>query len=518
MIPIVTAAQMQSLDRRTIQESGVPGTVLMERAGAGVLACLQQEIGTLRGKTCTILCGKGNNGGDGLVVARLLHKQRARVRVLTMTPATDLSRDAAHMYRQLIRTAGKTVVKPFTSTSQAQSALQHSDIVIDALLGTGLAAPVAGRYAQAIESINHAQRLTVSLDLPSGIHADSGAVLGQAVKASLTVTFGLPKLGLFQQQGIDHAGRVEIVDIGIPPAYVEALGSRVRLITLPFIQATLPARRLSSHKGTFGHAGIIAGSEGKTGAAAMAAQAALRVGAGLVTVAVPAGVNDVLEAKLLEVMTLPMPDTKARTFARSALDRLKEFMAARTSIAIGPGLSTHPETVALVQALIRHLDRPSVLDADALNALAGRASLLTECPVPPILTPHPGEMARLATQASAQSVNEDRIGTATSFARERGCYVVLKGARTVIARPDGLAALCPTGNPGMATAGTGDVLTGMIAGLLAQGLASWEAACTATYLHGLAGDLAAESIGQTALVAGDVIDHIPYAFTNIGSA
>lgn len=515
---LVTAAQMQALDRRTIDEAGVPSTTLMERAGTGVVACLQQRLGALHGKTLTILCGKGNNGGDGFVIARLLHKQRATVQVLTMAPVTALSRDAASMYRKLVRTSGKTLVKPFPSALQAQSMLDDSDIIVDALLGTGLSAPVTGRYADAVECINRTQRLTVAVDLPSGIHTDTGAVLGQAVKADLTVTFGLPKLGLFQNQGLDYAGHVEIVDIGIPPAYVEALESRVKLITASFVQASLPARRLSSHKGTFGHAGIIAGSVGKTGAAAMTAKAALRIGAGLVTVATPASVNDVLEAKLLEVMTLPMPDTKARTLSRAAFDRLKDFIATRTAIAIGPGLSTHPETVELIHALLQHLDRPSVLDADALNALASRASLLTKCTIPPILTPHPGEMARLITASSAQSVNADRIGTATGFAREHGCYVVLKGARTVIARPDGMAAICPTGNPGMATAGTGDVLTGMIVGLLAQGLASWEAACAATYLHGLAGDLAAESIGQTSLLAGDVIDHIPYALTNIGSA
>jgi len=518
MMLIVTATQMQTLDRRTIEEAGVSGTTLMERAGAGVVTCLQQQIGALRGKTVTIFCGKGNNGGDGFVVARLLHKQRARVRVLALAPLTDLSRDAATMYRQLVRTAGKTGIKPFSSASQAQSMLQDSDVIVDALLGTGLAAPVTGRYAEAIDSINQAQRLTVAVDLPSGIHADTGAVLGRAVKADLTVTFGLPKLGLFQNQGIDHAGRVEIVDIGIPPAYVDAIEGRINLITAPFVRTALPPRRLSSHKGTFGHAGIIAGSVGKTGAAAMSAQAALRMGAGLVTIAIPTSVNDVLEAKLLEVMTIPMPETKARTLSRAALDRLKDFIAARTAVAIGPGLSTHPETVELVQALVRQLDRPSVLDADALNALAGRAALLTECKIPPILTPHPGEMARLVAESSAQSINEDRIGTATRFARERGCYVVLKGARTVIAGPDGRVAICPTGNPGMATAGTGDVLTGMIAGLLAQGVASWVAACAATYVHGLAGDLAAETIGQSSLIARDVIDHIPYALTNIGSA
>ncbi len=518
MMPIVTAAQMQTLDRRTIEEAAVPGTTLMERAGAGVVASLERQTGSLRGKTVTILCGKGNNGGDGFVVARLLHKQQAKVQVFVLAPATDLSRDAARMYRQLIRTTGKGVVKPFSSMSQIQTRLGNSDVIVDALLGTGLAAPVTGRYAEAIDSINQAQRLTVAVDLPSGIHADTGALLGHAVKADLTVTFGLPKLGLFQHHGIDHAGQVEIVDIGIPPSYVAAVGSRLHLLTASFVRTALPPRWRSSHKGTFGHAGIIAGSVGKTGAAAMAAQAALRMGAGLVTVAIPASVNDVLEAKLLEVMTMPMPETEARTLSRAALGQLQDFVNARTAVAIGPGLSTHPETVALVQSLVRQLDRPTVLDADALNALAGHDMLLTECTVPPILTPHPGEMARLITESSARAINEDRIGTATHFAETHRCYVVLKGARTVIARPDGMAAICPTGNPGMATAGTGDVLTGMIVGLLAQGAASWEAACAATYVHGLAGDLAAETMGQASVIARDVRDHIPYALTNIGSA
>lgn len=518
MTKIITAAQMQELDRRTITEARIPGTTLMERAGSGVVSCLEQELGAPRGKVVTIVCGKGNNGGDGFVVARLLHRRHAKVRVLAMAPVSDLSRDAATMYRQFVRAAGKSAVRPYTSKSQAQSLLCNSDILVDALLGTGLSSEVAGRYGEAIDNINEAGRPVVAVDLPSGLHADTGTILGRAVRASLTVTFGLPKLGLYQNHGIDLAGLVSIVDIGIPQAYIDAVQSRTTLITQAFVRASLPARRMSSHKGTFGHAGIIAGSVGKTGAAAMAANAALRVGAGLVTVAIPSSVNDVLEAKLLEAMTVPMPETKARTLSRTAFDRLAAFITARTAIAIGPGLSTHPETVELVQALVKQLDRHAVLDADALNALAGRASLLTECKTPPILTPHPGEMARLEIDATPQSVNADRIGTAARFARERGVFVVLKGARTVIARPDGAVAICPTGNPGMATAGTGDVLTGMIVGLLAQGLASWEAACVATYLHGYAGDLAAAAKGQTGLIAGDVIEQIPHALKTVNES
>jgi len=509
---IVTGTEMQSLERRTITEAHVPSTVLMERAGEGIVGHLEEYCGPVRGRSITILCGKGNNGGDGLVVARLLHRRRARIHVVLLTPITDLGRDAATMYRRLVRIMGRTAIVRFRSADQIQPLLASSDILIDALLGTGLSSVVVtGAYREAIDLINNAGKPIVAVDIPSGLHADTGAVLGQAIHATLTITCGLPKLGLYVDAGIDHAGAVRVADIGIPPAYVDAIESRTMLLTHDSARQSLPTRKLSSHKGTFGHAGIIAGSVGKTGAAALAARAALRIGAGLVTVATPNSVNDVLEAKLLEAMTMPLPETKARTLARSGLDRVVAFIQARTAIAVGPGLSTHPETVELVQSLLKHLDRPSVLDADALNALAGRASLLTECTTPPILTPHPGEMARLEVDATTQSVNADRIGTARRFARERGVFVVLKGARTVIARPDGLVAICPTGNPGMATAGTGDVLTGMIVGLLAQRVPVWEAACAATYFHGLAGDLASRRLGQPGMLAGDLIAQIPYA-------
>lgn len=511
MTKIVTAAQMQELDRRTITESHVPATTLMERAGMGIVSSLEDRWGSVRGKTVTIVCGKGNNGGDGFVAARLLRRRHAKVHILTLTSPKELSPDAATMYKQFVRVAGKSPVRGYVSQSQVQALLHDSDLVIDALLGTGLSSPVTGRYAEVIERINDAHRPVLAVDLPSGLHADTGAVLGSTVCATLTVTFGLPKLGLYQGQGIDHAGEVVIVDIGIPTTYIDALSSRITLITKRAVQASFPQRRSSSHKGTFGHAGIIAGSVGKTGAAALAARAALRVGAGLVTVATPSSVNDVLEAKLLEAMTVPMPETKARTLGRNALDRLVAFMTDRTAIAIGPGLSTAPETVELIQALTKHIDRPSVFDADALNALSGRIALLTSCKIPPIITPHPGEMARLEPEATSQTVNNDRLGIATRFARERGLFVVLKGARTVVARPDGAVAICPTGNPGMATAGTGDVLTGIMVGLLAQGLPSWEAACAATYLHGVAGDMAAAEKGQAGMIAGDVIEQIPAA-------
>ena len=512
---IVTATQMQALDRRTITEARVPGLTLMERAGSGTADFIRNRFGPLAGKRVTIVCGKGNNGGDGLVVARLLRQGRARVTVLLLAPAAELSRDAKAMYRRWLRVGGASTTKSLRSPEQTEALLADSELIVDALLGTGLSTPVTGAYREAIRVMNEASSPIVSVDMPSGIHADDGALLGCAVRASATVTFGLPKLGLYVGGGIDHAGVIHVVDIGIPSAYVDEIDGRTFLITEDFVKAALPPRTASSHKGTYGHAGILAGSVGKTGAAALAAKAALRIGAGLVTVGVPASVNDVLEAKLLEAMTVPLPDTKARTFSRAGFDRILAFIQARTAVAIGPGLSTNPETVEVVQSLMKHLDRPSVLDADALNALASRASLLTECKTPPILTPHPGEMARLEVGATSQSVNADRLGTARRFARERGVFVVLKGARTVIARPDGLLMVCPTGNPGMATAGTGDVLTGMLVGLLAQSGPSGEAASAATYLHGAAGDMAAGRLGFAGMIAGDLIEQIPYAIQTV---
>jgi len=513
---IVTASQMQALDRRTIEEAQIPGSQLMEKAGHGVVKTLEQVCTSFAGRAAVVLSGKGNNGGDGLVVARLLLRKRVKPTVLLLAHPRDLSSDAKLMYRRFVRAAGTSAVHANPSGDQIRKHLHRDNVlVIDALLGTGLSSPVTGSYRTAIESINACGHPVMAIDLPSGIHADTGAVMGAAVMATWTVTLGLPKLGLFVGAGIDHAGQVHVADIGIPPEYVASLKTDLTLITGEEIRQLLPRRPRSAHKGTFGHVGMIAGSVGKTGAAAMAARAAMRVGAGLVTVATPSGVNDTLEAKLLEVMTVPMPETKAHTLARSGLDRLLLFANSRTAVALGPGLTTHPETVDLIHALIPRLEKPSVLDADALNAVAGRADLLMECKAPLILTPHPGEMARLQEDATPQTINADRVGSAARFARARRVIVVLKGARTVLAAPDGPVAICPTGNPGMATAGTGDVLTGMISGLLAQGLAPWDAARCGIYLHGLAGDLAANRLGATGMIAGDLIEQIPHAVSQI---
>ncbi len=508
---IVTASQMQELDRRTIHEAGVPGKVLMERAGIGVVAALEQTFGSPRGKTVTIFCGKGNNGGDGFVVARLLRGKKCKVHVCLLANPRDLKGDAKTMYQRFAKLAGTSKVWASPSEAKIHQLLGHSDFVVDALLGTGISSPVQDEYRTAIEAISDSGLPAIAVDIPSGIHTDSGAILGTAVQARLTATFGYPKLGLFLGPAIDHVGDIHYVDIGIPTNYIDDMNVSTTLITQAFIQEVLPCRKASSHKGTFGHAGIIAGSPGKTGAAALATLAALRVGTGLVTVATPESANVCLEAKTLEAMTAPMPETHEHTLSLKSLPLLHEFAQTRDAIGLGPGLTTQPETVELIQALIAEIDRPCVIDADALNALAGDADLLNTCRSTPVLTPHPGEMARLMGHRSTQDINADRLNIARDFAQSHSCVLVLKGARTIVAGPDGKAAICPTGNPGMATAGMGDVLTGMITGLLAQGLSPWQAARAGVFLHGFAGDIAAQKIGQAGLIAGDLLACIPQA-------
>lgn len=509
---LVTAAQMQSLDRRTIEEARVPGTTLMERAGSGVAEALQQVCGSPSGKRVTIFCGKGNNGGDGLVIARLLRRKRARVHVLLFADPKDLTGDARIMYRRLIRTAGTSVINCHPKEDTIRTKAAHADILVDALLGTGLSSRVKDPYRIAIEAMNVSPAPTIAVDVPSGVHSDNGSILGTAVRAHLTVTFGCPKVGLYLGPAIDHTGTISVVDIGIPQQYVTDLSPSLHLLTPHLIKPLLPRRPPTSHKGTFGHAGILAGSPGKTGAAALAAKAALRIGTGLVTVATPKSVNPTLEAKLLEAMTVPMPETEASTLGHSASSQLIDFASHRSAIAIGPGIGTHHETRDLIKTIISRLDKPCVMDADALTLLATQKSCLSSSKVRHVLTPHPGEMARLLGHTSPQSVNDDRLGVALGFAKAQQVIVVLKGARTIIASPDGQAAICPTGNPGMATAGMGDALTGMIVGLLAQGLSAWNAARAGVYLHGLAGDCASAELGQAGMIAGDLIECIPHAF------
>ncbi|MCP4716559.1 MAG: NAD(P)H-hydrate dehydratase, partial [Deltaproteobacteria bacterium] len=390
------------------------------------------------------------------------------------------------------------------------AAMSHAGLVVDALLGTGLSSDVRDLYRRVIQDINSLESLVVvSVDIPSGIDATTGRVLEVAVKADLTCTYGLAKRGQHFYPGAEHVGRLEVIDIGIPRRLVDMAGITEHVQEASDFAGMLPPRAADSHKGTYGHAGIIAGSPGKTGAAALAARAAMRIGAGLVTLGVPGSLNAVLEQKVTEVMTEPLPDEDG-FLGHAAQDCVRNLLAGKKVIALGPGLAIRNHTCDFMCRIVEQAEVPLVIDADGLNALALRPETFERISVPVILTPHPGEMARLL-DTTVTAVQGDRPGAVRRCAQQSGAIVVLKGARSLIAAPDGELWINPTGNPGMASGGMGDVLTGMITGLIAQGLAPLSAVRFAVYLHGDIGDRLAETCGRVGMLATDMIEQIPAA-------
>jgi hydroxyethylthiazole kinase-like uncharacterized protein yjeF len=516
MIPLATAEEMRRADRLATERYGVPSLLLMENAGRGAVDALERVLGPVARRRIAVVCGKGNNGGDGFVVARHLLGRGARVSTWLVGRAGEVQGDA-RVNLDALQRAGEGVAEAADPAGEAfgrlRATLADADIVVDALLGTGVRGPATGAIAAAIEAINAADRLVCALDMPSGLPSDGEAVAGSVVRARVTVTFGLPKLGLALPAGSVHAGRVEIADLGIPRAWL-AEGVPTALLEAADVRAVLPLRPVDAHKGTYGHLLVVAGSVGRTGAAVLTCLGALRAGTGLVTCATPSSQQPVVAARLSEAMTELLPETASRTLSAKAVERVLELLSRMDAVALGPGVGLDPETQAAVQILVRDVERPMVVDADALTALAGRPGICRDAPAPRLLTPHPGEAARLLG-CGVPEVQADRIASARRLAAESGAIVALKGARTVVAGPDGRVALNPTGNPGMATGGTGDVLTGVAGGLLAQGVTPSAALSAAVYLHGLAGDLAAESRGEVGLVAGDVADAIPAAIRRI---
>jgi NAD(P)H-hydrate epimerase len=512
MKAVFTAAEMRDLDRRAVVELGIPGATLMENAGRGAADVLLESLASLgaprRGARVAIVCGKGGNGGDGFVLARWLARRGVRPLVVLAARPADVGGDAGAKLA-LLRRAG---VRPIAVSDAAQAApiLADGHVVVDALLGTGARGVPSGLVAALIDAINASGRPVVALDVPSGLPADGGPPPGAAVRAALTITFAGLKHGLAQPPGLDFAGRVRTVPIGVPADELER-GIRTWLVERADVAALFPPRPREAHKGTYGHLLIVGGSLGKTGAAALAARAALRTGVGLVTVGTAAGQQPVVAGLVLEAMTEPLAETPAGTVALAARERVLELAGARDAVALGPGLGLEADTREVARRLATELAVPLVLDADALTALAGRLALLRGAPAARCLTPHPAEMARVIGVTVAD-VQRDRIGAARGVATEFGVHVALKGAATVVAAPDGRAFLNPTGNPGMASGGTGDVLTGVVGALLARGIAAPDALFAAVYLHGLAGDLAAARVGEESLIASDLIASLPDAF------
>jgi NAD(P)H-hydrate epimerase len=506
---------MRELDRLAIDTYGIPGVVLMENAGAQVARVLWQEFPDLPRRRVAVLCGRGNNGGDGFVVARYLHSWGVAVDVFLLGEPAAVSGDAA-VHLAIITRLG-LVPRPIVTADEAQAIgaqLSVYDILVDALFGTGLHAAVQGPAQRVIAAMNAAGRPIVSVDIPSGLSADVGTLLGEHVKADLTVTMALPKRGLLLYPAAERVGRLVVVDIGFPAAVREHASVRCHLLEAHELAARLRTRPADSHKGTFGHVLVVAGGLGKTGAGALASLAALRAGAGLVTFALPESLNAAMEAKLTEVMTVPLPEAEPGLVGREAAKRILERLEGLSALVIGPGLGTHPDTVRCVYEVLHQVRLPVVIDADGINALAMQPEICRDVHAPTVLTPHPGELARLRRTTTA-AVQADRLAAAQEAAQACGAVVVLKGARTVIAEPHGALYINPTGNPGMATAGTGDVLCGVLGALLGQGYDPTTAACLAVYTHGLAGDLAAAKLGQRSMLASDVIEALPAAFQRL---
>lgn len=509
---IVTAKEMKSLDRRATTDFGIPSLLLMENAARGLVDQIEAAYPPLARKKFVILAGRGNNGGDGLAAARHLRMRGAEVSLYLLSPVEKVGGDARTSLDIWVRSGGTLSVVGSFQWRRLADDLSQSDLIVDALLGTGLSHPLRGDYAKAIALINRSGRPVIAVDLPSGIDADTGEMLGAAVKAELTLTMALPKRGHFVQAGLEHRGKLRIVDIGFPDALIASAKIRVELITAAMLEGLPPPRAKGIHKGTLGHLLVIAGSAGKRGAAQMTGLSAMRSGTGLVTIALPRSLDAGLTS-LMEAMTLPLPETAEGTLALAGEKEILRAMEGKSAVAIGPGLSQHAETRRLVRSLIAEETLPMVIDADGINAIAGDLSVLRKKRAPVILTPHPGEMGRLLGKP-AGLVQKERFDAAADFAEKWELFVVLKGAHTIIAAPDRSLWVNRTGNPGMATAGIGDALTGMIGGFLAQGMGPKEAATLGIYLHGLAGDLAAAERGEAGLITSDLIDKIPQAMLN----
>jgi ADP-dependent NAD(P)H-hydrate dehydratase / NAD(P)H-hydrate epimerase len=505
---ILNADQMREADRRTIEGIGVPSLVLMENAGRQVVAVMEARFEDLAERRVAVLCGRGNNGGDGFVIARTLRQRDVDVSVFLVGRLAEVRGDARTNLEALARLSLPVVeIAGGPDWELHASDVVGHDLIVDALFGTGLTSPLTGLLETIVDDINASPVPVVAVDLPSGLSADTHEVIGPTIRAALTVTLGAPKIPLALPPARELAGDLAVADIGIPAEVIDAVpGPSVRLLTADGLRPLVPPRSRDGHKGSYGHVLVVAGSRGKTGAANLAACGALRSGAGLVTVATPHTCQPVVAALGAEYMTVGLAETPDATLSAFALDDVLRFPC--SVIAAGPGLGTSDAVAAFVTGLLERADVPLVLDADAVNAFAGESGRLKarEGQVV-VVTPHPGEMARLLG-VPTDKVQSRRLDTARALAVTHGLYVVLKGHRTIIATPDGQAFVNTTGNPGMATGGTGDVLTGMIAAWLGQLGDAATACCLAVHLHGAAGDLAADDEGEVSMTAGDLLQHI----------
>ena len=515
---LATAGEMAAVDRCASECHGIALTELMDRAGRCTADAAERLLGPVRGRRVALFCGRGNNGGDGFVAARTLRARGAEVRLILVGAPEDLRPDARRAWDAAQAAGVEFALCANTATLAAAGALAgDADLVVDALLGTGLTPPARGLTATAINLINSLGRPVLAVDIPSGLAADHGRVIGEAVRATATVTFGYPKPGLLLHPAARHVGRLWCADIGFPLGTDSLVAGDLNLVTAKDLASHIAPRDPESHKGTFGHVLLFAGSRGMAGAAVLAARGALRAGAGLVTVALPASIAPPLFPGLPEAMLLPLPDEPPLSGGRDAAATIIEQLSRVSALALGPGLSRGDGPAGLVRDLCAAADLPLLVDADALRVLAAAGPhMIFQRRTPAVLTPHPGELSGLIGMSAAE-VQADRIGAARACAGLFNAVVVLKGSRTVVAAPGGPLWINPTGNPAMATAGMGDVLTGVISAHLARGMEPLAAALLGVFLHGLAGDLAVADRGPWGILASEVANRIPAAVHSLRS-
>lgn len=512
---LVKSEEMKEIDRQASQDYSVSSLILMENAGLQVLATIRDLIGGLDQTRITILAGSGNNGGDGLVLARHLHNAGAKVDTFLLGESAQMTVDTKANYRILEKMAAPIFpLQNELDMERLLSSLLATDLIVDAIYGIGFRGRLNDFETRVVGSVNLCQVPVVAVDMPSGVEADTGQVNGMAVQASHTVTLALPKVGLVLEPGRSHAGQVTIADISIPRQLLEDERLKLNLIDAAMIRKCIKPRQDESHKGTYGHALVVGGSMGMTGAVMMTAYAALRSGAGLVTAALPESLVPIFETAIQEVMSFPLAETSAAAIALEAMPALEHLLGTVSVCAIGPGMSRYQEANRILRFVLENSGVPILIDADGLNALEGDAAILKDLQVPIVITPHPGEMARL-TGLTLEEIQHNRLGIAGQFATAWGITVVLKGHNTIVASPAGELFINTNGNPGMATAGSGDVLSGIIIGLMAQGLRAVSAAVAGVYIHGRCGDQAARLTGQRGLVAGDLIEYLPGVLSEI---
>ncbi len=508
MMKLAYADEMREMDRSTIEDWGLPAAVLMENAGRSATAVAEQLLEQLPPGRIVVVAGKGNNGGDGFVVARWLHWAGYDVEACLLAELDELEGHAGTNARFADQMGVPIHEQPDRNTLDDR--LSGATLIVDAVLGTGISGEVRGSAREAIQAINSAEAPVVSVDIPSGVDADTGAILGDAVWACSTVTFALAKVGMYQYPGRERCGQITIAPIGMARQVTASDDLQTNLTTSDDAEWMLPGRAPDMHKGDAGRLLIVAGSVGMTGAAAMTGLAASRAGAGLVYVACPESLNDILETKCTEVLTRPMPETDERTLALAAEEPIVEFAEDMDAVVLGPGLSGNDESAELARRLAARLEAPMLIDADGLNAFAGKADGLAERPAPTVLTPHPGEFARLADREIAD-IQEDRPQAARELAERTGCVTLLKGAGTVIAAPDGGTWINPTGNEGLASGGSGDVLSGMIGAFMAGGSQALQAAVAGAFYHGRAAEAAGED-GVRGMAPPKLLDVLPSVF------